>query len=142
MIAVAVQNPGTGQKHYTLWPPADKPIVFWKAFLSVTNIVFAYGMYPTFSFKDQTPTHPSAGHVAFFSFISELKNPKEFPKALALLQVCDISMYITVAIVVYRYGGVDVASPALGAAGPVVKKITFAIAIPTVRDLLKLRNNR
>jgi len=70
--------------------------------------------------------------VAFFSFISELKDPKEFPKALALLQVCDITMYIVVAVVVYRYGGVGVASPALGAAGPLVKKITFGLAIPTV----------
>lgn len=73
-----------------------------------------------------------AGHVAFFSFISELKNPREFPKALALLQVCDITMYIIVAIVVYRYGGNGVASPALGAAGALVKKIAFGLAIPTI----------
>lgn len=45
-------------------------------------------------------------------------------------------MYNTVAIVLYIYGGVGVASPALGAAGPVVKKIAFGIAIPTVCDLL------
>ena len=70
--------------------------------------------------------------MAFFSFISELKNPKDFPKALALLQVSDITMYIVVAVVVYCYGGNDVASPALGAAGPVVKKIAYGIAIPTV----------
>jgi hypothetical protein len=73
--------------------------------------------------------------VAFFSFISELKEPREFPKALALLQFCDISLYIVVAVVVYRYGGQDVASPALGAAGPMVKKIAYGIAIPTVRIL-------
>jgi hypothetical protein len=70
--------------------------------------------------------------VAFFGFISELKNPREFPKALAMLQVCDISMYIVVAVVVYRYGGLDVASPALGAAGPLLKKVAFGLAIPTV----------
>ncbi|KAG0650337.1 Methyltryptophan resistance [Hyphodiscus hymeniophilus] len=115
MIAVGIQEPGTGSNHYTLWPPANKPVAFWKAFLSVTNIVFAY-----------------AGHVAFFGFISELKDPKDFPKALALLQVCDVTMYIIVAVVVYRYGGIDVASPALGAAGPLVKKIAFGIAIPTI----------
>ena len=43
MIAVGIQKPGTGSRHYTLWSPPDHPIVFWKAFLSVTNIVFAYG---------------------------------------------------------------------------------------------------
>lgn len=74
----------------------------------------------------------TAGHVAFFSFISELKNPREFPKALALLQICDITMYLIVAIVVYRYSGNGVVSPALGAAGPLVKKIAFGLAIPTI----------
>ena len=73
--------------------------------------------------------------MAFFGFISELKNPKEFPKALALLQVCDITMYIVSAVVIYCYGGIGVASPALGAAGHVVKKIAYGIAIPTVRCL-------
>lgn len=38
---------------------------FASAFASVTKIIFAY-----------------AGHVAFFSFISELKNPNDFTKAL------------------------------------------------------------
>ncbi|KAF1987617.1 amino acid transporter [Aulographum hederae CBS 113979] len=88
---------------------------FSQAFLSVTNIVFAY-----------------AGHVAFFSFISELKNPHDFPKALYLLQVVDTSMYLVVAIVVYRYAGADVASPALGSTSPVVKKVAYGIALPTI----------
>jgi hypothetical protein len=44
MVAVAVQNPGgLGVNRYTLWPARERPIIFWKAFLSVTNIVFAYG---------------------------------------------------------------------------------------------------
>jgi amino acid permease len=73
-----------------------------------------------------------AGHVAFFSFISELKDPEEFPKALALLQVTDIILYIVVAVVVYRFGGQKVSSPALGAAGPLIAKISYGIAIPTV----------
>ena len=85
------------------------------AFLSVTNIIFAY-----------------AGHVAFFSFISEFRDPTEFPKALYLLQATDISMYVIVAIVVYRYTGEDVASPALGSASNVVMKVAYGIALPTV----------
>ncbi|KAK4549204.1 hypothetical protein LTR36_007662 [Oleoguttula mirabilis] len=87
---------------------------FATAFASVTNIVFAY-----------------AGHVAFFTFISELKDPRDFPKALYVLQVCDTTMYIVVAIVVYRYAGTDVASPALGSTGSVVKKVAYGIALPT-----------
>jgi hypothetical protein len=74
----------------------------------------------------------TAGHVAFFSFISEFKNPKDFPKALFLLQICDVSMYIVVAVVVYRYAGDKVSSPALGSAGKVVSKVAYGVAIPTV----------
>jgi amino acid permease len=70
--------------------------------------------------------------VAFFSFISELKDPRDFPKALYLLQITDTVMYIIVAAVVYRYAGQDVASPALGSTGRVVKKIAYGIALPTV----------
>src|SRR4051812_46233667 len=84
-------------------------------------------------------THFStAGHVAFVSFISEFRNPKDFPKALFLLQICDVSMYVVVAVVVYRYAGNKVSSPALGSAGNVVSKVAYGIAIPTVWPLLTL----
>ena len=71
--------------------------------------------------------------MAFFSFISEFKNPKDFPKALFLLQISDVSMYIVVAVVVYRYAGNKVESPALGSAGKLVSKVAYGIAIPTVQ---------
>ena len=72
------------------------------------------------------------GHVAFFSFISELKVPESYPKALFLLQGVDVSMYLIVAIVTYRYAGSDVASPALGSTSPLLQKIAYGIAIPTI----------
>jgi len=109
MIDVGVTNPGMGNYNVT------QTATFPKAFLSVTNIVFAY-----------------AGHVAFFSFIAEFKRPEEFPKALFMLQISDTVMYLVVALVVYRYAGNKVDSPALGSAGPLVKKIAWGIAIPTI----------
>lgn len=72
------------------------------------------------------------GHVAFFSFISELHTPTTYPKALFLLQGVDVSMYVIVAIVTYRYAGTDVASPALGSTSPLLRKIAYGIAIPTI----------
>jgi amino acid permease len=96
-------------------PAATKEATFAKAFLAVTNIIFAY-----------------AGHVAFFSFISELRRPEEFPKALFLLQFTDTLLYIVTAVVVYRYAGDDVKSPALGSTSTVVKKVAYGIALPTV----------
>jgi hypothetical protein len=75
------------------------------------------------------------GHVAFFGFMAELRDPRDFPKSLAFLQTCDITMYIVVAIVVYVYTGATVKSPALSSAGVLVSKIAFGIAIPTVSHL-------
>ncbi|PVI06893.1 hypothetical protein DM02DRAFT_707499 [Periconia macrospinosa] len=94
---------------------ATRQIAFVPAFLAVCNIIFAY-----------------AGHVAFFSFISELRDPTEFPKALCLLQTTDITMYTIVAIVVYRYGGSEVASPALGSTSHTVMKVAYGVALPTI----------
>jgi hypothetical protein len=68
--------------------------------------------------------------------MAELKEPKDFPKALALLQTIDMSLYIVAAVVIYRYTGADVASPALGSAGPLVSKIAYGLALPTVRTIL------
>jgi hypothetical protein len=65
--------------------------------------------------------------------MAELKEPKDFPKALALLQTIDMSLYIVAAVVIYRYTGADVASPALGSAGPLISKIAYGLALPTVR---------
>ena len=41
-------------------------------------------------------------------------------------------MYLIVAIVTYRYAGADVASPALGSTSPLLRKIAYGIAIPTI----------
>ncbi|OJJ99888.1 hypothetical protein ASPACDRAFT_1888536 [Aspergillus aculeatus ATCC 16872] len=72
------------------------------------------------------------GHASFFGFVSEMEQPREFPKSIAVLQIIDTSLYIVSAVVIYRYVGVDVASPALGSAGPVMKKVAYGLALPTV----------
>lgn len=109
MVGVGVERPGTGEVN------AVVQTSFYKGFLAVTNIIFAY-----------------AGHVAFFSFISELKKPEDYPKALFLLQGADTSMYVLVAIVTYYYAGEGVASPALGSTSPLLRKIAYGVAIPTI----------
>lgn len=72
------------------------------------------------------------GHAAFFGIAAELKEPRDFPKAICLLQSIDISLYLITSVVIYRYAGVDVESPALGSAGPVVKRVAYGVALPTV----------
>lgn len=68
-----------------------------------------------------------------------MKNPRDFPKSLAMLQITDTSLYIVTAVVVYRYVGSDVSSPALGSAGPLMSRVSYGLAIPTVRRSLPRR---
>jgi hypothetical protein len=65
--------------------------------------------------------------------MAELKDPRDFPKALALLQTIDMTLYIIAGVVIYRYAGADVTSPALGSAGPLISRIAYGVALPTVR---------
>lgn len=41
-------------------------------------------------------------------------------------------MYLIVAIVTYRYAGTDVKSPALSSASPLLQKVAYGVAIPTI----------
>ena len=112
MVSIAVQMPEQVPNEITTSPS------FADAFLAVTNIVFAF-----------------VAHVSFFGIISEMQDPREFPKSLAMLQVVDTIMYIVTAMVIYCYAGPDVASPALSSAGPMMKKVAYGLAIPTVHLL-------
>lgn len=73
------------------------------------------------------------GNVAFFGFIAELKDPRDFTKALILLQSVSVSFYVIVGCVIYRFVGTEhMISPALGAASPLIQKIAYGIAMPTI----------
>lgn len=71
-----------------------------------------------------------AGAPAFFPIASEMENPRQYSTALLTCQAITTAMYVTVGCVVYYYCGSYVASPALGSAGPLLKKICYGIAIP------------
>ncbi|KKY14514.1 putative neutral amino acid permease [Diplodia seriata] len=73
-----------------------------------------------------------AGHVAFFTFCSELKNPRDFPKSVAFMHITATSFYVVVGVVIYYYAGADVKSPALGSASPIVAKVAYGLALPTI----------
>lgn len=49
-----------------------------------------------------------------------------------MLQIVDTVMYLVTALVMYHYAGPNVQSPALSSAGPLMKKICYGLAIPTV----------
>lgn len=72
----------------------------------------------------------SASTSGFVPVISEMKNPNDFFKSLYTSMTWVTCAYLSLALTVYAYCGKWVASPALGSAGPTIKIIAYAIAIP------------
>lgn len=71
----------------------------------------------------------SAGTSAFLPVISEMRNPKDFKKALYWCMGFVTAAYLSLALVVYRWCGAWVASPSLGSAGPTIKKVAYGIGL-------------
>lgn len=59
-----------------------------------------------------------------------MRDPKDYAKALTFCQTVVTILYITIGIVVYYYCGSYVASPALGSAGVLMKRICYGLALP------------
>ncbi|KAG2416113.1 hypothetical protein HFD88_007305 [Aspergillus terreus] len=108
MVALGIQNPRA-----IVEPTVQTTLV--TAFTSASNIILSF-----------------ASHNTFFTFIAELRDPKDFKKSLAVLQAIDISLYLSASVVIYCYAGKDVASPALSSASPLVSKIAYGIIIAGV----------
>ncbi|KAI8314463.1 N amino acid transport system protein [Colletotrichum sp. SAR11_59] len=70
-----------------------------------------------------------AGTSAFLPVISEMKKPRDYNKAVYLCMGIVTASYLTFSLVVYRYCGQWVASPSLGSAGDVIKKVSYGIGL-------------
>ncbi|RAL07363.1 putative amino acid transporter (Mtr) [Aspergillus homomorphus CBS 101889] len=115
-IAVGVQDrpasaPTTGpwESDYELF---KKPS-FLEAISAISSLVFAY-----------------AGTPGFFAIVAEMREPQHYARSLAICQSVVTATYISIGVVVYYYCGSYVASPALGSAGPLMKKVAYGIGIP------------
>lgn len=71
-----------------------------------------------------------AGTPAFFSIVAEMREPKYYNRALVWSQGIVFVVYIVIGSIVYVYCGSYVASPALGSAGPMIKKACYGFALP------------
>jgi amino acid permease len=58
-----------------------------------------------------------SGTPAFFNVIGEMRQPKNYDKALYACQAIVTATYLTIGIVVYYFCGQYLANPALGSAG-------------------------
>ncbi|KAI7185980.1 amino acid transporter [Hortaea werneckii] len=86
---------------------------FAEAASSLSSLVFAY-----------------AGTPSFFSIVSEMKDPRKYTRSLFICQSVVTIVYLIIGIVVYYYCGSYVASPALGSAGQLIKRISYGLALP------------
>lgn len=74
------------------------------------------------------------GQITIPSFIAEMKDPKDFPKALWAVTICEIIVFSLVGAIVYVYTGTQYnTSPAFGSLGnEIYKKVSFSFMIPTL----------
>lgn len=70
-----------------------------------------------------------AGTSAFLPVMSEMKRPRDYNKAVYLCMGIVTASYLSFSLVVYRYCGQWVASPSLGSAGDVIKKVAYGVGL-------------
>ncbi|KAK5110141.1 hypothetical protein LTR62_006275 [Meristemomyces frigidus] len=117
LIAIAKANPAatfsTSAKSHAFLPTHLVP--FRKSALATSSIILAYN-----------------SHLAYPTIINEMSHPRDFPKALIFLETFAICFYTLVAVIIYVFAGQAVASPAIGSASPLVRKVSFGFALPTI----------
>jgi hypothetical protein len=72
----------------------------------------------------------SANTSGFVPVISEMKKPQDFFKSLYVVMTWITTCYMVIGMVMFRFAGKWLASPALGSAGPTIKIISYGLAIP------------
>lgn len=74
----------------------------------------------------------SAAGPVYLPVIAEMKRPQDYRKAVLPVGVIVGAIYLSVSMVVYYYCGQWIATPSLGSAGPLIKKIAYGIAMPSL----------
>lgn len=115
-VAVGIQDRPSAAPQEGHWR-SDYKIInhpsFTEAATALSSLVFAY-----------------AGTPAFFPIAAEMRDPRLYTRALVICQVGVTATYLAIGCVVYYFCGSYVASPALGSAGPLMKKICYGLALP------------
>jgi hypothetical protein len=114
-VSVGIQDRPSAAPQFGPWQSdfeLFKSPTFAEAAAALSSIVFAF-----------------CGIPAYFNVVSEMKDHKDYFKALSLCQFVMTSIYIAIGVVVYYYCGSYVASPALGSAGILMKKVCYGLAL-------------
>ncbi|KAF8057583.1 transmembrane amino acid transporter protein-domain-containing protein [Lyophyllum atratum] len=113
------------QSHPAGYIPGSQPIV---TTFPVAGTNFVSGMSAFLNI-----TYTLVGQAAIPSFIAEMENPKDFPKALWAVAIAETITFTLCGALVYHFvGNQYVTAPAFGSLTPILKKISFSFAIPTI----------
>ncbi|ETS86274.1 hypothetical protein PFICI_00102 [Pestalotiopsis fici W106-1] len=72
----------------------------------------------------------SANTSGYVPVISEMRQPRHYFRSVYVTMTWIIVSYMVIGMVMYRYAGQWLATPALGSAGPTIKIVSYAISIP------------
>ncbi|KAK0365218.1 hypothetical protein LTR94_007768 [Friedmanniomyces endolithicus] len=72
----------------------------------------------------------SSGSSMYLPVISEMRRPQDYRKAAILTGFLICAMYLSFSLVIYRWCGIWIATPAFGSAGTLFKKISYGLALP------------
>jgi sulfite exporter TauE/SafE len=81
-----------------------------------------------------TISYTFIGQITLPSFIAEMKEPRDFPKALWAVTIAEVIVFSLVGAIIYAYTGTNYnVAPAFGSLGnEVYKKVSFSFMIPTL----------
>lgn len=82
------------------------------------------------------------GQITYPSFISQMREPREFKKALYIVTLAELITFALAGSIIYVYVGYDnMTAPAFGSLTGNYKKIAFSFALPTILFLGSLYSN-
>lgn len=71
-----------------------------------------------------------SGSSMYLPIISEMRSPKDYHRAILVAGFLVGALYLSLSLVIYRYCGIWLATPAFGSAGELFKKISYGVALP------------
>ncbi|KAI1149198.1 N amino acid transport system protein [Nemania diffusa] len=118
--AVPITDPLTGKAL-----PSGAPIV---TLIPLASTTFVNGLNAFLNIS-----YTFIGQITLPSFIAEMKEPRDFPKALWACTILEIILFSVVGAAIYAYTGNQyMTAPAFGSLQPLYKKIAFSFMIPTI----------
>ncbi|CAK3892980.1 N amino acid transport system [Lecanosticta acicola] len=108
------------------WPALGAPTVF---AIPPAGTTFVAGMNAFMNIS-----YTFIGQITIPSFIAEMREPKDFPKALWAVTIAEVILFSLVGSIIYAYTGTNYnTAPAFGSLGnELYLKVSFSFMIPTM----------